>query len=146
MNILVSRCLLGEPCRYDGRSVCAPAIQRLLGAGNTLIPVCPEVLGGLPIPRPPAEIQKDGRVVNRRGEDVTRQYEAGARAALEIALSNGCRLAVLKARSPACGCRQVYDGTFSKTLIPGQGVAARLLARAGLRVLDEEEEELDRLE
>ncbi len=137
MNILVSRCLLGEPCRYDGRSVPVPGLEKLRAAGHTLIPVCPEVLGGLPTPRPPAELQPDGRVVNRAGEDVTDAYQAGARLALELARREACALAVLKARSPSCGSSQVYDGTFSGTLIPGQGTAARLLIQAGIPVIDE---------
>ena len=94
MNILISRCLLGVPCRYDGKSVPVPGLEEALTrAGHTLIPVCPEVDGGLPTPRPPAELQSDGRVVNRDGEDVTAAYEAGAKAALDIARSCGCTAA-----------------------------------------------------
>lgn len=137
MNILVSRCLLGEPCRYDGKSKPVLVLKRLVEAGHRLIPVCPEVLGGLPTPRPPAEIQADGRVVNRAGEDVTEEYQLGARLALELAREHGCALAVLKANSPSCGSSQIYDGTFSKTLISGQGIAAKLLTEAGIRVVDE---------
>lgn len=137
MKILVSRCLLGEPCRYDGRGVPVPAVQALVQAGHTLVPVCPEVLGGLPTPRPPAELQPGGRVVSRTGEDVTDAYLDGARRAVELAQTEGCALAVLKAKSPSCGSKQVYDGTFSGALVPGQGVAARMLAGAGVRVLDE---------
>lgn len=138
MNILISRCLLGEPCRYDGKSKPSPIVQTLRQAGHHLVPVCPEVLGGLPTPRPPAERQKDGRVVNREGTDVTAQYRSGAQQALELARSEGCTLAVLKANSPSCGSLHVYDGTFSKTLIPGPGVAAELLAQAGMTVVDED--------
>lgn len=143
MNILVSRCLLGEPCRYDGKSKPVPAVEQLQAAGHTLIPVCPEVLGGLSTPRPPAECQPDARVINRDGVDVTKEYQQGAKLVLELARQHGCTLAVLKAKSPSCGNRQIYDGTFSKTLIPGQGVAARLLTQAGIRVVDETE--LDQL-
>jgi len=143
MNILVSHCLLGEPCRYDGRSVAVPALKQLEEAGHTLIPVCPEVLGGLPTPRSPAELQPGGRVLSKAGEDVTRSYYAGAQRALEIAEANGCTLAVLKCKSPSCGGRQVYDGTFTQTLIDGQGVAAKLLTQAGVRVLGEDE--IDRI-
>ena len=139
MKILVSRCLLGEPCRYDGEGKPSPGVLGLQQAGHTLVPVCPEVLGGLPTPRPPAEVQPDGRVVNRLGEDVTGQYQKGAQSALELALSQGCTVAVLKARSPSCGSRQIYDGTFTGTKIPGQGITARLLSQAGIQVLDEEE-------
>jgi len=139
MNILISRCLLGEPCRYDGQSKPVPAVEELRRAGHTLIPVCPEVLGGLPTPRPPAECQPDGRVVNREGADVSAQYRSGAEQALAIARASGCTVAVLKAKSPSCGSREIYDGTFSRTLIPGQGVTARLLQGAGLLVLDEDQ-------
>ena len=142
MNILVSRCLLGKPCRYDGKSKPVPVLKRLVEAGHKLIPVCPEVLGGLPTPRPPAEIQADGRVVNRAGEDVTEEYQLGARLALELAREHGCTLAVLKANSPSCGNNQIYDGTFSKTLISGQGIAAKLLTEAGIRVVNETQLEL----
>ncbi len=138
MHILVSWCLLGEPCRYDGRSVPAEGLETLRRAGHTLIPVCPEVLGGLPTPRPPAELQPDGRVINREGEDVTAAYMEGARLALEIARQQGCTLAVLKANSPSCGSHLIYDGTFSGTRIRGQGVAARLIAEAGIPVVDEQ--------
>ena len=138
MNILVSHCFFGEPCRYDGASRVDRQVLELHRAGHNLIPVCPEVLGGLDTPRDPAELQPDGRVVNKEGADVTAAYRAGAEAALAIARENGCTLAVLKARSPSCGCGEVYDGTFTGTLTPGWGVAARLLMEAGITVLDEE--------
>ena len=138
MNILISRCLLGVPCRYDGRSVPVPGLEETLTrAGHTLIPICPEVDGGLSTPRPPAELQRDGRVVNRAGEDVTAQYQAGAELAVKLAREHGCAAAILKAKSPSCGGRQVYDGSFSRTLIPGQGCAARRLAQMGVKLLDE---------
>ena len=139
MNILVSRCLLGEPCRYDGRSVPVPQLEKLRQAGHVLIPVCPEVLGGLPTPRPPAERQPDGRVVNREEEDVTAAYLEGAGRTLALALEAGCTLAVLKAKSPSCGCHEIYDGSFTGRLVPGQGVAAQLLEKSGVRVVDETE-------
>ena len=138
MNILVSHCLLGEPCRYDGASRLDRQVLELHKAGHTLIPVCPEVLGGLDTPRAPAELQPDGRVVNGNGEDVTAAYRAGAEAALRIAREQGCTLAVLKTRSPSCGCGEIYDGTFTRTLKGGWGVAARLLLEAGVTVMDEE--------
>ena len=137
MNILVSRCLLGEPCRYDGASKPLPDLRRLVEQGHTLIPVCPEVLRGLPTPRPPAELQPGGRVVNRAGADVSQAYWAGAQAALVLALEHGCTVAVLKEKSPSCGSGQVYDGSFTGTLVPGWGVAARLLEEHGIRVLGE---------
>lgn len=137
MKVLISRCLLGEPCRYDGKSVPSEAAKILYAAGHTLVPVCPEVDGGLPTPRPPAEIQPDGRVMNREGADVTGQYRCGAEKALEVARAHGCEAAVLKAKSPSCGSTQVYDGSFTRTLIPGQGVTAQLLTKAGIHVVDE---------
>ena len=137
MNLLVSWCLLGEPCRYDGQSKPVPELKELEQRGHCLIPVCPEVLGGLPTPRPPAELQPDGRVVNREGADVTEEYQRGAELALALAKERGCTAAVLKEKSPTCGSTAVYDGTFSGRLIPGQGVAARLLEENGVRVLGE---------
>ena len=137
MYILVSACLLGTPCRYDGASKKNPALDRLTAQGHVLVPVCPEVLGGLPTPRPPAERQPGGRVVNREGIDVTAEYRAGAERALELARAHGCTLAVLKERSPSCGRGQIYDGTFSHTLIPGSGVAAQLLETQGITVYGE---------
>ena len=137
MNILVSRCLLGELCRYDGASKPVEEIRKLEKEGYTLIPVCPEAEGGLPTPRPPAEIQKDGRVVNCLGADVTQQYQTGARRALELARIYGCTMAILKEKSPSCGNGQIYDGSFTGTLIPGQGVTAELLTQNGIRVFGE---------
>lgn len=138
MNILVSHCFLGEPCRYDGASRLDRQIIELHRAGHNLIPVCPEVLGGLEVPRSPAEIQPDGRVLTQDGQDVTAAYRVGADRVLEIAKENGCTAAILKARSPSCGCEEIYDGTFTHTVKPGWGIAARLLADAGLEVMDEE--------
>jgi len=138
MNILVSHCFLGEPCRYDGASRLDRQIIELHRAGHDLIPVCPEMLGGLDVPRSPAELQPDGRVLTQDGRDVTVAYRAGAERALEIARENGCTLAILKARSPSCGSGEIYDGNFTRTLTPGWGVTARLLAEAGIEVIDEE--------
>ena len=138
MNILVSHCFLGEPCRYDGASRLDRQIIELHRAGHNLIPVCPELLGGLDVPRSPAELQPDGRVLTRDGEDVTAQYRAGAERAVEIAKENGCTIAILKARSPSCGSGEIYDGTFTRSLKPGWGLAAKLLKEAGLEVMDEE--------
>lgn len=139
MNILVSRCLLGEPCRYDGASRPVEGLGRLEEAGHVLIPVCPEVLGGLPTPRVPAERQPDGTVLNRAGEDVTDAYRRGAEEAAAIALGQGCQAALLKAKSPSCGSGIIYDGTFSGRLTPGWGVAAERLRALGIPVLDERE-------
>ena len=138
MKILVSHCFLGEPCRYDGTGCLDRQVIELHGAGHELIPVCPELLGGLDVPRSPAEIQPDGRVTAQDGRDVTEAYRAGAERALAIAREHGCTVAVLKARSPSCGSGEVYDGTFTHTLRSGWGVAARMLAKAGIEVMDEE--------
>ena len=138
MKMLVSACLLGEPCRYDGKSKPCEAVLQLRER-YTLIPVCPEVMGGLPTPRIPSECQADGTVRNRGGEDVTAAYRKGAEAVLSVAKENGCSVAILKERSPACGKGRIYDGTFSKTLTDGNGVCAELLLRNGIRVIGESE-------
>ena len=134
MKLLVSACLLGVCCRYDGASKAHPLAERL-AEQHTLVPVCPEQLGGLPTPRPPAE-RRGGRVVTRSG-DVTEQYRRGAEEALKLCNLFGCEAAVLKERSPACGRGAVYDGTFTGTLTPGDGVTAELLAANGIPVYGE---------
>ena len=136
-RILISACLLGEKCRYDGRSKSNLEALRL-GAKYELVPVCPEVLGGLPTPRKPSEINGE-RVVMVDGTDVTCQYRAGAEKALKIAFENGCTTAVLKARSPSCGKRYVYDGTYTGTLTFGNGITTKLLLANGITVYDETE-------
>ena len=137
MRILVSACLLGCACRYDGAG--KPCEQvRALGKKHVLIPVCPEQAGGLPTPRLPAEIRGNS-VVRRDGQDVTAQYRRGAEEAVRLYDLEQCDLAVLKARSPSCGSGAVYDGTFSGRLTPGDGVTARLLKAHGVRVLSEED-------
>ena len=135
--LIVSKCLAGEPCRYDGRDNLVPEIRALVETGRALA-VCPEVLGGLPTPRVPSEC-RGGRVVNARGADVTEAFERGAARAMELCRRNGCTAAVLKARSPSCGKGMIYDGSFTGTLVPGSGVFARELLRAGIPVLTEEE-------
>lgn len=138
MNILVSACLLGAACKYSGGdNLCPALLDALKAAGHTPIPVCPEIYGGLPTPRPPAERQGD-RVVNRDGADVTAQYEKGAREALRLARLAGCKAAVLKANSPSCGCGAIYDGSFTHTLVPGDGVTAQCLKAAGIDVYTEQ--------
>jgi uncharacterized protein YbbK (DUF523 family) len=135
MNILVSACLLGEKCRYDGGGNMEGKLAEAL-KGHALIPVCPEKLGGLPIPRPPSEI-KGGRVVSKTGEDVTEDFRRGAEETLKIALENGCTLAILKERSPSCGYGKIYDGTFTGQLIEGNGILAELLAKEGIQIFGE---------
>lgn len=135
--LLVSACLLGVPCRYDGRAKPCAMVQALAGE-FALVPVCPEQLGGLSTPRPPAERREDG-VYTAAGADVTAAYRRGAAAAVAMAQKHGCRAAILKEKSPACGVRCVYDGAFSGTLRAGEGVAAGALRRAGVAVYSEEE-------
>ena len=135
MKILISACLLGCRCRYDGGSKPHPVVEKLAGY-HELIPVCPEQLGGLPTPRPPAERRGD-RVVTAAGGDVTEQYLRGAEEALMLCKLMGCQAAVLKERSPSCGSGAVYDGTFSGTLIAGDGVTAAALKAAGVPVYGE---------
>ena len=141
MRILISACLLGARCRYDGVSKLQPWISDL-AERHILVPVCPEQLGGLPTPRPPAERLPDGRVVTREGKDVTAEYRSGAEQALALARKQGCVLAVLKERSPSCGRGRIYDGTFSRTLIPGSGVAAQLLEENRIPVYGESQLEV----
>lgn len=135
MNILVSACLLGCCCRYDGQSKPCPQVLALMER-HTLIPVCPEQLGGLSTPRPPAERREEG-VFTQTGGDVTAQYRRGAEEALRLARLYGCTHAVLKERSPSCGSGQVYDGSFSGRLTAGDGVAAALLKANGITVVGE---------
>ena len=141
MTLLVSACLLGCPCRYDGKSKPNDAVLALMSQ-YTLIPICPEQMGGLATPRIPAE-RKDGGVFTENGGDVTRQYRRGAEEALRLARLYGCKYAILKERSPSCGSGQIYDGSFSHTLISGDGVTAQLLKESGITVLGESE--VDRL-
>jgi uncharacterized protein YbbK (DUF523 family) len=145
--LLVSACLLGVACNHEGRGSWRSVVAEL-GKRYRLVPVCPEVLGGLPTPRAAAELAGgDGsevlrgtaRVMNVEGADVTAAYRRGAEAAVAVARATGATRAVLKARSPSCGSSAIYDGTFSRRLVPGQGVAAAALRAAGLEVCSDEE-------
>lgn len=135
MKILISACLLGFACRYDGKSKPHPKAVKL-SETEELYPFCPECMGGLPTPRPPAEIQGD-RVVNAEKVDVTAQYRKGAEEALRLCKTLGITKAILKAKSPSCGKGAVYDGSFSKTLREGNGITADLLIANGIEVLTE---------
>ena len=144
--ILVSACLLGENCKYDGGNNETEEIRAIFDE-EELVPVCPEKLGGLEIPRPPAEIQngtgeevlmKKAKVVNQEGVDLTEEFLAGARKTLEKSSANDCKLAILKARSPSCGSEKIYDGEFSGETKEGVGVTTALLKRAGIRVFNED--------
>ena len=137
MNILVSACLLGKNCKYNGgNNFCAKIAE--LDRCHKVIPVCPEVLGGLPVPRYSAEIC-DGVVTAVDGTVVDSEFREGAQRALVIGKENEAELAILQPRSPSCGCRQVYDGTFSKRLIAGKGVFAQLLSDNGIKAVDADE-------
>lgn len=143
MKILVSACLLGTNCKYSGGNNLTPKVLELMKE-HTLIPVCPEQLGGLTTPRKPCEIQNgDGskvlagkaRVLNNAGEDVTEQFVKGAQETLDIAKLYGCTAAILKANSPSCGCGTIYDGSFSHVKKEGSGVTAQLLLDNGMTVM-----------
>jgi uncharacterized protein YbbK (DUF523 family) len=144
--LIVSACLAGEKCRYTGDGFDCPELRKLVEEGKA-VPVCPEVLGGLPVPRDPNEIVGgdgfdvlDGRawVLTSGGEDKTDVFLRGAGEVLAIARKHGARVAILKERSPSCGSSMIYDGTFSGKKIPGCGCTAALLIREGLRVYSEE--------
>ncbi|MBQ8321004.1 MAG: DUF523 domain-containing protein [Clostridia bacterium] len=134
-NILVSACLLGLPCRYDGESRAYPETLALKEKYN-LIPFCPEIYGGLPTPRTPSERVGD-RVITRDGRDVTENYRRGAECAYHLCKLYGCKKAILKAKSPACGSGKIYDGSFTRTLTDGDGVTAEYLKKRGITVIDE---------
>ena len=137
MNILVSSCLLGAACRYDGKS-CPQEILKTAPKEYHFIPVCPEQLGGLPTPRPAAEC-KNGQVWNKKGENVTAQYQHGAEKALAIAKKYNCQYAILKEKSPSCGYGKIYDGSFSGIVINGNGVTAAYLREHGIKIIGESE-------
>ncbi len=148
---LISRCLLGEACRFDGRPLPSLA-EKLEALGISLddaVPICPEVEGGLPTPRTPSEIEPNrsaadvlkgcGAVRMKDGSDATAAYVAGARLACAKAAAAGAAIALLKEKSPSCGSSKIHDGSFSGTLRPGRGVAAEMLSQAGLDVMSESE-------
>ena len=141
-NVLISACLLGFECKYCGGSNKLPERQlAALRARFCLIPVCPETAGGLPTPRDPSERLGD-RVVSNQGRDVTEEYQKGAETALTLARRYGCKAALLKEKSPSCGSGQIYDGSFTGTLVTGDGVAAQMLKEEGLIVFGESDTEL----
>jgi uncharacterized protein YbbK (DUF523 family) len=138
-RVLVSACLLGAEVRYHGGAarVESPILQRWREEGR-IVGVCPEVAGGLPSPRPPAEIQGPS-VIAKDGRDVTAAFTAGADSAVNIARELGIRVAVLKSRSPSCGIGQIYDGSFAGRLVAGSGITATALKHVGIRVFDEDQ-------
>ena len=134
-KVLISACLLGRNCKYNGGNNYTPLVEELEGRFD-LVPVCPECLGGLPIPRAPSE-RAGEKVLSKTGADVTGAFQRGAEKTLEIARREGVRRAVLKERSPSCGCGSIYDGTFTGAVVPGNGLAAELLLRHGITIYGE---------
>lgn len=132
----ISACLCAVKCRYDGKVSVNPRCKALYDSGNAIL-VCPEVSGGLQIPRTACEIS-DGKVISADGIDRTPEYTKGAQKVLKQCLEAGVKIAVLKERSPSCGSTNIYDGTFSHNLIDGQGICAKLLEENGIKVYSEE--------
>ena len=134
MRIAVSACLLGDNCKYNGGNNFSEKVAEFV-KGHDVIPVCPEVMGGLPTPREPSEIV-DGIVRHKDGSSVDTEFRKGAELALKKVTEGGAELVILQSRSPSCGVRSVYDGTFSGTIIPGQGIFAKLLADNNIKMMD----------
>lgn len=137
MIIGVSACLLGENCKYNGGNNESKKLKDYV-KGHTVVPVCPEVMGGLPTPRDPAEIT-DGVVRQKSGRSVDEEFRVGARAALKKIKDAGAELAILQSRSPSCGAKEIYDGTFSGRLVKGKGVFAAMLEEEGISAMDVED-------
>lgn len=137
MKIMVSACLLGENCKYNGGNNYNENVMEYI-KGHEVISVCPEVLGGLPTPRVPSEIV-NGVVTTRDGRDVDSEFKLGAEIALKKAIEENVDLVILQSRSPSCGVKQIYDGSFSGTKIDGQGIFAKLLIENNIRMVDVED-------
>lgn len=137
-KILISACLVGDNTKYDGTNNKSPFIKDLLEKYE-LVPFCPEVEGGLKIPRTPAEKQKDGKIINKKKKDVTKNYLLGAEKACNICSYLGIEIAILKEKSPSCGVHQIYNGDFNGKLIEGEGILTSALKRMGIKVISEEE-------
>lgn len=135
-QLLISACLCGQRCRYDGGGFDLPALRQLVNCG-VAVPFCPECAGGLPTPRTPCEIVGE-RVLARDGQDCTAQYTRGAELALALCRQQGLAAAILKDGSPSCGATRIYDGSHSGRRIPGQGITARLLAHEGITLYTED--------
>lgn len=134
MKIAVSACLLGENCKYNGGNNYNEKVMEFV-KGHEVIGICPELLGGLPVPREPAEIV-DGIVRTKDGASVNEEFRHGAEAAMNIIEENDIELVILQSRSPSCGAKKIYDGTFSGNLIVGQGVFAQMLAKRNYKTVD----------
>lgn len=137
MRIMVSACLLGEKCKYNGGNNLSEKVMKFI-EGHEVIPVCPEVMGGLLTPRVPSEIV-NGVVTMADGRIVDEEFRKGAQIGLNLAKENKVDLVILQSRSPSCGVKQIYDGTFSGNKIEGQGIFARLLTENGFRIVDVED-------
>ena len=139
-KLLISECLCGVACRYDGKDNYIDMLPLLKDIFD-LVPVCPEVLGGLNTPRNPAERQGE-RICTANGSDVTIEFLKGAQTALDIALQYSCKQALMKAKSPSCGYKRIYDGTFTKTLREGHGCTVEALLKNNIEVYTEEDIDL----
>lgn len=133
--VIVSSCLIGKKCRFDGTDKYNEKVVEYL-KDKKYIDVCPEELGGLTTPREPVEI-KSGKVLTKKGVDCTKELEKGAKISCEIARKNNCKIAIMKCKSPSCGCNEVYDGTHEGHLIPGDGMTTKLLKKDGIKVMTE---------
>ena len=137
-KILISACLIGEPVRYDGKSnLISNALIKNWLAKGILLALCPEVSGGLNTPRQPAEIQLNGSIQTQQEVDVTAEFQRGAEFTLQQALKYNIKIVILTEKSPSCGSQLIYDGTFSRKLIKGQGVTAKLLEKHGIKVFNQ---------
>lgn len=134
MKIMVSACLLGQKCKYNGGDNYSKKVEEFI-RGHEVIAVCPEVEGGLPVPRIPCEIV-DGVVTDKQGESKDKEFRSGAQKCLKKAIAENVDLVILQSRSPSCGVKQIYDGSFSGRLIDGKGVFAKLLTENGIRTMD----------
>ncbi len=134
MKIAVSACLLGENCKYNGGNNYSEKVARFI-EGHEVIPVCPEVLGGLPTPRDPSEIV-NGIVKHRDGSSVDSEFRSGAEAAMNIILEKNVDMVILQSRSPSCGVNAIYDGTFTGRTIPGQGIFASMVKEKNIKAVD----------
>ena len=140
MKIMVSACLIGEKCKYNGKDNCSEKLLEYI-KDHEVIAVCPEVAGGLSIPRIPCEIV-NGIVINKDGENKDAEFRKGAQICLRRALDEKIDLAILQSRSPSCAVKQIYDGSFSGKLIDGQGIFAGMLSENGIKVIDVEDIEI----
>ena len=139
-NLLVSGCLLGKNTKYNGKNNYIPLIEKIKEKYNIIV-ICPEVMGGLSIPRDPSEISGN-KVINNKMKDVTFEYNKGAEIALDLAIKNNCKKALLKEKSPSCGVNYIYDGTFSGNIICGMGITTKILVSNNIDVYSENEIDL----